>query len=104
MNVPIQFERIGSRLIDSPAYQVIWPVKDGVGVAHYVRAEDSRKGRVGLAGPSLCGRMPESGAPLRWRHLSKAPDRVCNACHAAACGEPTRVKLRDLFVGRRKRN
>lgn len=86
--------------VDGAAYDELWAVRDGA-VTHYVRSENLKKGRMGLLGSTLCGRMPIQAAKFRmvkgvpsWIRVATASNKTCNACAAGACVTPSRVVWR----------
>lgn len=77
--------------VEAGLAEPLYAVKDGP-VLHYVRRENPSKSRVGLAGPTLCGKLSPNGSPPKWRVAKKPGSKTCNTCAAEATRVPSRVE------------
>jgi len=87
---------IGSRLVDLVLTTKLYAVRLD-GAVHFVVAPDFTKGRTGLFGPTLCGKMPPKKSPRstpKHVRVSSPGTKTCNACGARASRSPTRVEWR----------
>lgn len=82
-------------LTESMVFKWLLPVRGASRFVHYVYRDASAP----MAGESLCGQMGalnRYGVPKFRKLTSKGtPGDICNACHAEACKQPTRVDWRS---------
>lgn len=72
----------------------LWAVREGR-VTHYVRPEDLSRGLLGLAGPTLCGKMPaETTGARKHRRIAAITSKTCNTCAGLALRVPSRIEWR----------
>lgn len=78
----------GSRLIDCLSFRWLKPVRGFGPTVHLIERD------IAYTVPkALCGALPtktERGTPT-WRVVHARGVRICMACHAASCVEPSRI-------------
>lgn len=81
-------QSVGSRLVDCLSFRWLKPVR-GLGPAVHLIERDIAY----TVPPALCTAQPTvtaRGTPT-WRVVHAKGVKICNACHAKACAEPSRI-------------